>query len=46
MGKAQMVILLGSVIIIIDEILAGESKNVEFKENLLIVKGGLAYDDG
>ncbi|WP_373108817.1 hypothetical protein [Lachnoclostridium sp. Marseille-P6806] len=46
MGKAQMVILLGSVIIIIEEILAGESKNVEFKENLLIVKGGLAYDDG
>ena len=46
MGKAQMVILLGSVIIIIEEILAGESKNVAFKENLLIVKGGLAYDDG
>ena len=46
MGKAKMVILLGSVIIIIEEILAGESKNVEFKENLLIVKGGLAYDDG
>lgn len=45
-GQSQMVILLGSVIIIIEEILAGESKNVEFKENLLIVKGGLAYDDG